>query len=65
MPRSIASNGRSSAVAVDDRGEDVVDVRPADQLRAHVERAARRSDVERQAVERERQRARRDVGRRG
>ena len=63
MPCSIASNGRSSATAVGDGRQDVVDVRPADELRSHVQRAARRPDVERQAVERERQRPRRDVGR--
>ena len=43
-------------------GENVVDVRTADEPRTQAQRAARGSHVEGQALERERQRARGDVG---
>ncbi len=59
----MASNDRSSAVRGGDRREDVVDVGPADQPRLDADRAARRPHVERQPLERKRQRAGRDVGR--
>ena len=49
----MASSGTPSATAVADRREDVVDVRPADELRLDVDDALRRAHVERQAVERE------------
>ena len=45
-----------------DGRQDVVDVRPADERGAHVHAASRRAHVEREAVERVRQRTRLDVG---
>ena len=44
------------------RGEDVVRVRTPDQRRAHVQRAARRADLEGEPVEREGERPGPDVG---